>query len=333
MLSPELGPRGGKYPNHVVQSILVPKDRKDVRGDADRARVVAERYGARRGGKVVEQENFFAFRQMSPERVRPDSYVSFKVPNSGVVIRKAVPTNNMDYRGNPVRWWDKAPKHIQEVYDTIATHHDINAQFAAARKFSRLQLLETALWNDRDGDYHLNDHESLAGYVVNQVRGTSSGSIEYPPGHEYGARGNPPAEPGIGTVLAIVAVAGIGLAIFGARAHAAPAPDPNRPVTPGPTPAPRPPGPRTTAPTFVRQAEPPVPTSHSAIRVLQQQLKDLGYHVTSIDGSFGPETIAAAASFVAHQGLSPETTDLELMLAVDQQYAYFFDTRGGLRSI
>lgn len=334
MPSPELGPRGGKYPHHVVQSILVPKDRNDVRGDPGRARVVAERYGARPGGKIAEQENYFAFRQVNPDKIQDGTYVSFKVPFSGVVLRKGLPVSA---RKNPTRWWSKAPKHVQEVYDSIAAHRDINAQFAAARKFSHEQLLEAARWNDRDGDYHLNDHESLAGYVVNSVRGTSSfGPIEYPPGHEYGARGNPPEEPGIGTFLAIGAVVAVGLGILASRAQAATAPDPNRPVSPVPTTPPPPTVRRPTAPapTFVRQEDGFDPGSTAATRVLQTQLRSLGYHVPSIDGIFGRDTTLAVTAFLDANGLSFETTTArDIFQMIDSQYAYFFDTRGGLRSI
>lgn len=418
MPSPELGPRGGKYPHHIVQSILIPKDRKDVRGDPDRARVVAERYGARPGGKIAEQENYFAFRQVNPERIQPGSYISFKVPYSGVVLRKGLPiarhnplrdhlaphcdlsrfpvnidditpkqreelvelmaaqprwwleakreslpslgtervqkmadelfveAMNRRARKNPTektdRWWAKAPKSVQEVYDSIAAHRDINTQFAAARRFTRERLLETALWNDPDGDYHLNDHESLAGYVVNTIRGTASYGptsagydvIEYPPGHEYGARGNPPEEPGIGTFIAIGAVAVVGLIILGSRsrAQAATAPNPNAPVTPPP--------PRTVvrptapAPTYVRQADGFDPSSTAATRVLQQQLQALGYHVPAIDGVFGADTTRAVTAFLDANGMSFETTPArDIFQAIDSQYAYFFDTRGGLRSI
>ena len=326
MSSPERGPHGGKYPNHVLQSVLIPKDRSDVRGDPDRARVVAERYGARPGSKVVEQENFFAFRQVNPNKFEHGSYVSFKVPHSGVVIRKALP---IGARGNPSK--RTPPARIREVYEAIAAHRGIDAQFAAARRFSHERLLETALWNDRDGDYHLNDHESLVGYVVNAVRGTYD-TIEYPPGHEYGSRGNPPEEPGIGTFLAIGAVAVIGLVILSSRAQAAPAPDPNQPVSPPPPPTVR--RPTAPAPTFVRQADGFDPGSSAATRVLQTQLRSLGYHVPSIDGVFGHDTTLAVTAFLDANGMSFATTPArDIFQAIDSQYAYFFDTRGGLRSI
>lgn len=245
MPSPELGPRGGKYPHHIVQSILVPKDRQDVRGDPDRARAVAERYGARPGGKIAEQENFFAFRQVNPDKIQDGTYVSFKVPFSGVVLRKGLPIG--------------APR-------------------------------------------------------------------------EY-TRSNPPEEPGIGTFLAFGAVVAVGLGILATRAQAATAPDPNHPIptTPPPPTVRRPTAP---APTFVRQEDGFDPGSAAATRVLQTQLRALGYHVPAIDGVFGHDTTLAVQAFLdANQMSFDRTPARDIFQTIDSQYAYFFDTRGGLRSI
>jgi len=329
MPSPELGPRGGKYPNHIVQSILVPKDRTDVRGNVDRARVVAERYGARPRGKVVEQENFFAFRQVSPDRIQPGSYVSFKVPFSGVVLRKGVP---IGARENPTHWWSKAPKAVREVYDSIAAHRDIGAQFAAARKFSRERLLETALWNDRDGDYHLNDRESLAGYVVNSVREASS--VEYPPGHEYGARGNPPESSGSGVWWALGAAAVV-LVITGAfTARGATSPNPNvttPPPSPPPPPVPHPtPHPTTT---YVVQPASFNPNSSAAVRIMQQQLTALGYTPGPIDGDFGQGTTIATLQFLTDHNLLFGASRRSTMIAIDTVYGEAFDASGRIVSI
>ncbi len=134
---------------------------------------------------------------------------------------------------------------------------------------------------------------------------------------------------GIWYALVAAGVVFIGAGLLSARsAEAAIAPDPNNPV-PTPTPTRHT---TATAPTFVRQGDPLVATSSSAIRVLQTQLNALGYHAGTPDGDFGPSTTAAAAAFVAANGLPGDTSDLSLMIIVDTQYAYFNDTRGGIRS-
>ncbi len=240
MPSLERGPHGGKYPHYVVQSILVPKSRSDVRGDPDRARIVAERYGARPGGKIAEQASYFAFRQVNPDKIQDGSYVSFKVPNSGVILRKGLPLS---------------------------------------------------------------------------------------------ARENPASETNpIWFALGAAAIVFVGAGLLGARnAQAAPAPNPNTPVTPPPARVVRP---ATPTPTYVRQADGFDPSSDSATRVLQAQLKALGYRIPAVDGIFGPDTTMAVTAFLDANGMSFAATPArDFFTAIDEQYAYFFDPRGGLRTV
>ena len=106
-----------------------------------------------------------------------------------------------------------------------------------------------------------------------------------------------------------------------------PSPIPSTPIvlTPGPA-APRPgPTPLPVPISIVRQGSLESPTSSAVVRVLQTQLKQLGYRITRIDGRAGPELRAATIAFENDNGLSTFTPNLELLLAVDRRYGEVFD--------
>lgn len=366
MPSPELGPRGGKYPHHVTQSILVPKDRKDVRGDADRARVVAERYGARPGGKVAEQENFFAFRQVNPDRIKPGTYISFKVPNSGVVLRKGLPIDSA--RGNPAavpgETFRVFPHYI--TLDSTRGSHDATLEYNHHSDPAKSSLYlavtvggKTTYATDLDWHGHPIASQNRWGSSTSSVGAQDVFSAHLPQmfdrfkqlvrtdpaalkvmglrdhmrltqsAHDTqsdSARDNPSSDNnGIWWAVGAAAVVFIGAGLLAARsANAAIAPNPNTPV---PTPTPRQPTtPTVHGVTFARVTQPVgfSPYSPAAIRVLQQQLFNLGYEITAVDGIYGPETEAAVDFFIVDAGLAPDTGGLQIMLAVDTRYTHVF---------
>ncbi len=147
------------------------------------------------------------------------------------------------------------------------------------------------------------------------------------------ARKNPFDSKNIWYLVGGAVVVFVGAAILTARSANAATMPPDLTPPPPPPPAPN----RTTrpaAPTMVRQADGFDPSTSSATRVLQQQLKTMGFNIPVVDGVFGRDTTAAVSAFMAANGLSFETTQArDIMLAVDSQYAYFYDTRGGLRSV
>lgn len=61
------------------------------------------------------------------------------------------------------------------------------------------------------------------------------------------------------------------------------------------------------------------------IRILQQQLQQLGYTITRIDGRPSTELQQATLAFENQHRLSHFTPNLELLLAVDSVYGEMFD--------
>jgi len=80
-------------------------------------------------------------------------------------------------------------------------------------------------------------------------------------------------------------------------------------------------------PTIQRQARLTEATASSsaAIRVLQHQLQYLGYEITRVDGRPSAELSRATLSFENDAGLHHFTSNLELLIAVDQRYGHVFD--------
>jgi hypothetical protein len=66
-------------------------------------------------------------------------------------------------------------------------------------------------------------------------------------------------------------------------------------------------------------------TSAASIRILQHQLQYLGYDITAIDGRAGPELSRATLAFENDAGLDHFTSNLDLLIAVDQRYGHVFD--------
>jgi len=84
-------------------------------------------------------------------------------------------------------------------------------------------------------------------------------------------------------------------------------------------------------PTIRRQGVLTAASPHDgpAIRIMQQQLKDLGYTIMHVDGVYGPETTLAVESFRTDSGLAPDSGALAVLIAVDMRYAHVFDPRHG----
>ena len=118
-----------------------------------------------------------------------------------------------------------------------------------------------------------------------------------------------------------VAAAGIGFLVFSSpsTAHAAviPSNTPQRPLQNRPI-----------------SVSATGPAKAAVIRIFQQQLKDMGYRITAIDGITGQETQSAARVFVADHQAQVDATrrayaslpnDIGLLYLVDDVYRSSFD--------
>ncbi len=143
----------------------------------------------------------------------------------------------------------------------------------------------------------------------------------------------------VGGAIGFIVVLGILSAMRPAQAaNMGPPPTPNPP----PTPRPRPTSPDLVFTpeeaaaiggarhNLVLQADltPTEVQSTRAIRVLQQQLADLGYDIPAVDGRPSPALGRATAQFLADQGLPANSDNLTLLLAVDSRYEHVFGGQG-----
>lgn len=129
------------------------------------------------------------------------------------------------------------------------------------------------------------------------------------------------------------------LVVFGIIASRSPVqaqipPPPPQPVTPRPTPRPlvpdmtfTPEEAREIGHALVRQSNPPT-ESAASVRVLQQQLQDLGYAVTRVDGRQSEELNREIRRYIANNTLPQNIDPIELMRAVDAEYLRVFGARG-----
>ena len=77
-----------RFPQNLVQSVMVPKSHPDVKREGIRGAIaVAARHGVH-GVKPHDSKNYYKFRSIDPKSVEKDSYLSLRMP-SGVLIISA----------------------------------------------------------------------------------------------------------------------------------------------------------------------------------------------------------------------------------------------------
>lgn len=125
-----------------------------------------------------------------------------------------------------------------------------------------------------------------------------------------------------GLIVLGIAALGIGAIVLSSPSSARATP------SPGPNPTPTPPGPDRPV-----QSRPLATERAAYMRIAQQQLKDMGYRITAVDGIVGPETQAATRAFVADHQAQVEATrstygslrpEIGLMYLIDDVYRRSF---------
>ena len=136
-------------------------------------------------------------------------------------------------------------------------------------------------------------------------------------------------------ILGGVAATLVTLGVLSTRSAPAAIMPPNvPPPTPRPTPT-QPPADMTFTPEEVREIgrslirQPANPTESSrTLYILQQQLRDLGYAITLVDGQDRQELRTQARRFAADNGLPANAAPIDIVRSVDAEYGRVFGERG-----